>query len=242
MLREYGKTYNLQTFSSKLKRTVPFTASRRFMKRFLEDNDAKTFCSRQLEENRLISRSFMEEDVVRLAQAMVKLKKLNGGKLDGSMIGNLDETPLFQKKGDRRRAVSFGVSEKSHKRPIEFYNETMRKSLTCIFTAFANGAVLDPYYLFHGGQTKTGTHPLLNLKASFEHNQSNFKWGYDITDKGSLTSTSWRKFFSEFLVPSIDSLRAANGHTKDTWYLITLDGAGSIHCSDPEVSQHYLEL
>ncbi len=233
----YANGKGIRTYNPKSKKKEDFKCSNNFLFRFVAMAGARALSSRQLEESRIVSIRYAAEDVVTLGNLLAAVKTLNGGKLEQAMICNLDEKPLYRKKGRKDIRIVFpNASANKLKRRIAEFSEAANKSFTAVFTIFGNGEMLTPHYVFSAGaETVSGKHPVLEAKASQAQHQSHYKWTWQVTAKGSITAKSWLEFVKEVLIPGIAATRVRNGHEPHMWYVVCIDGAGTIHTHVNEV-------
>ena len=50
-----------------------------------------------------------------------------------------------------------------------------------------------------------------------------------------MTVDAWKNYVTYVLVPQIIAFRATKGIPQTDWILVTMDGAGTVHCTHPDV-------
>lgn len=220
--------------------------SRTFFKRFRDRHKFDYQSVKELEGERINSRADMAKEVVELARTIARVKAANGmaaGKLPAYYIANLDEKPLFRPTRKAGKRALFKDTRTSGQRkqvrtvPI---SSSQRKSVTLELVMTANNDLLEPAFFFSGG--KAETHPVLEEKAKtiLESMPADQRFTHHITANGFIDKPSWRDYVEHGLLPALQQHRQAYAIPHDHWLLLTMDGAGTIHTTDPVVLHLFL--
>jgi hypothetical protein len=199
---------------------------------------------RSLTNDRIVSRRYLAEDIILFARIASVVQAANGGRFTGDYLLNLDEKGMFQKRhkaNGKALAVLPGKPDKGVKPAAKFSisNKKGHENVTVILTMSASNAMATPYFVFRAGPGVS--HDGLHRKAEDirRKNATGADYGFAFTPKGVITHDSWRKYVTGHLLPWIADHRRRRGIPADDWLLLTMDGAGTIHTTLPDVLEAF---
>ena len=64
---------------------------------------------------------------------------------------------------------------------------------------------------------------------------------FGLTANGMITMEAWKSYIEAVLVPQIVAFRVINAMPQTEWIVLTMDGAGTVHCTHPSVLKILIE-
>jgi hypothetical protein len=222
--------------------------SRKFLTGFMRRNSLEYYAVNELEMERYNKRVDVAMEILELARTIAAIKEHNGmtspgERLPPQYVANLDEKPLFRSLGARvekaigaKQQRAAGVHKPAREMPK---SELTRKSVTCELIVTANNDILPPGYFFTGGEASS--HPVLEKKAEAVRKElpADQTFHFAFTPNGCIDTPSWRRYVVESLIPAIQEHRRRYNIPDHHQILLTMDGAGTIHTTNPPVLQAF---